>query len=104
MPIYHFTLRNDVADNEDLGYLAMTDDEALIFGRTIIRDLMRKRHQEYVGSAMDITEGKRSVGSLWPPLTMPDSVACLIELMVSPPALATPMTLVLSSVSSNRFC
>src|SRR6516164_1047462 len=29
--------------------------------------------------------------SFWPPSTMPNSDACLIELMVSPPALASPM-------------
>src|ERR1051325_746404 len=30
--------------------------------------------------------------SFWPPATMPNSDAALIELMVSPPALASPIT------------
>src|ERR1022692_581530 len=39
---------------------------------------------------------------LWPPLTMPNSDACLIELMVSPPALASPMTLALDGWACSR--
>src|SRR5215475_3635410 len=35
----------------------------------------------------------RRPASDWPPLTRPNSAACLIELMVSPPALARPITL-----------
>ena len=34
-----------------------------------------------------------SPASFWPPWVMPNSAACLIELMVSPPALASPITL-----------
>src|SRR5699024_10103206 len=40
--------------------------------------------------------------SFWPPLTMPNSAACLIELMVSPPALARPMTLALDDCACSR--
>src|SRR3974390_3678838 len=39
---------------------------------------------------------------LWPPLTMPNSAACLLELMVSPPALARPMTLAFEDCACNR--
>src|SRR4029079_552907 len=38
----------------------------------------------------------------WPPLTMPNSDACLIELMVSPPALARPTTLALDACACSR--
>ena len=39
---------------------------------------------------------------LWPALVMPNSDACLIELMVSPPALARPMTLALDACACSR--
>src|SRR5262252_11080926 len=39
---------------------------------------------------------------LCPPLTMPNSAACLIELMVSPPALARPITLAFDACACNR--
>src|SRR4051812_18564953 len=39
---------------------------------------------------------------LWPPLTMPNSDACLIELMVSPPALARPTTLAFDACACSR--
>jgi hypothetical protein len=35
MPSYHFVLCNSAGDNEDLGYVALTnDDEAIDFGAT----------------------------------------------------------------------
>jgi hypothetical protein len=37
------------------------DNEALTFGRTLIRELMRKRPEEYASAAMEINDGKRSV-------------------------------------------
>src|SRR5437763_17062956 len=37
-----------------------------------------------------------------PPLTMPNSAPALIELMVSPPALASPMTLALEVCACSR--
>src|SRR5262245_44637286 len=40
--------------------------------------------------------------SFCPPLTMPNSAACLIELMVSPPALARPTTLALDACACSR--
>jgi len=39
---------------------------------------------------------------LWPPLTMPNSAACLIELIVSPPALARPMICALEDWAWSR--
>src|ERR1700687_3953829 len=39
---------------------------------------------------------------LCPPLTMPNSAACLIELMVSPPALASPMILAFDACACSR--
>src|SRR5262245_47204615 len=44
----------------------------------------------------------RSAASFWPPETMPNSAACLTELMVSPPALASPMTLALEAWACSR--
>src|ERR1700755_2731293 len=40
--------------------------------------------------------------SFWPPLTMPNSAACLIELTVLPPALASPMTLAFDDCACSR--
>src|SRR5450756_2794863 len=37
-----------------------------------------------------------------PPLTMPNSAPCLIELMVSPPAFARPMILALDDCACSR--
>src|ERR1700719_714925 len=37
-----------------------------------------------------------------PPLTMPNSAPCLIELMVSPPALASPMTFAFDDCACSR--
>ena len=37
-----------------------------------------------------------------PPWTMPNSAACLIALMVSPPALASPMTLAFDACACSR--
>ncbi len=65
MHCYHFALRNDVGDREDLGYLAMNDDtEALDFGRDIIRDITQNHAPVYAGSVMEITAGRRLVGSI----------------------------------------
>ena len=41
---------------------------------------------------MHVGDEQQQRGQLWPPSTMPNSAACLIELMVSPPALARPIT------------
>ena len=43
-----------------------------------------------------------SAASFWPPLTMPNSAACLIELVVSPPALARPMILAFEACACSR--
>src|SRR5712671_7702862 len=37
-----------------------------------------------------------------PPLTIPNSAPCLIELMVSPPALASPMTFAFDDCACSR--
>lgn len=62
MRSYHFSLRNGAGDNENLGYLAMADDEeALSFGR---RDIMSEHAASYADSVIEITEGDRAVGSV----------------------------------------
>src|SRR5262245_3251492 len=44
----------------------------------------------------------RSPASFWPPETMPNSAACLMVLVVSPPALAMPMILALEACACSR--
>src|ERR1700757_3759898 len=53
-------------------------------------------------SAATSLANTRRPARLWPPLVMPNSAACLIELMVSPPALARPMTLARDACACNR--
>jgi hypothetical protein len=65
MRSYHFSLRNGAGDNENLGYLAMADDEeALSFGRSVIRDIMSEHAASYADSVIEITEGDRAVRSV----------------------------------------
>jgi hypothetical protein len=40
--------------------------------------------------------------SFWPPATMPNSAACLIALVVSPPALARPMIFAFECCACSR--
>jgi len=40
--------------------------------------------------------------SFWPPCKMPNSEACLMELMVSPPAFASPMILAPDAFACSR--
>src|ERR1700761_9056461 len=44
----------------------------------------------------------RSPANFCPPRTMPNSAPCLIELMVSPPALARPMILAFDDCACSR--
>src|SRR5713226_744528 len=53
-------------------------------------------------SALMSLANTRRPARLCPPLTMPNSAACLIELMVSPPALARPMTCALEDWACSR--
>src|SRR6187455_3679685 len=53
-------------------------------------------------SALTSEANTRRPASDWPPLTMPNSAACLIELMVSPPALARPTILALDDCACSR--
>src|SRR5260370_7025053 len=43
-----------------------------------------------------------SAASFWPPATMPNSDACLIALVVSPPALASPTTFAFEDCACSR--
>ena len=62
---YHFSIRNLVSQNEELGFIEMTnDEEALAFARAVIRDVMKEPGGQYSGSVLDIVVGNRSVGSL----------------------------------------
>ena len=65
MLTYRFVLRNDGGRRvEGLGSMGLTgDDEALAFGKRVIRDLMLG-DQRFAGWMMDITAGERPVGSI----------------------------------------
>src|ERR1700678_1012087 len=52
-------------------------------------------------AATSLTKTSRPA-RLWPPLMIPNSPACLIELMVSPPALARPITLALDALACSK--
>jgi hypothetical protein len=43
-----------------------------------------------------------SAASFWPPEVMPNSAACLIDVVVSAPALARPMTLAFEACACSR--
>src|SRR4030095_521234 len=53
-------------------------------------------------SALTSLANTRRPDRLCPPLVMPNSAAALIELMVSPPALARPMTLAFEVCACSR--
>src|SRR5690242_7486614 len=53
-------------------------------------------------SAATSLANTRRPAIFWPALTMPNSAACLIELMVSPPALARPTTLAFDDCACSR--
>src|ERR1700730_5467347 len=59
--------------------------------------------RQWQGDAVRIGDAHtKSPASFCPPLTMPNSAACLIELTVSPPALARPMICALDPCACNR--
>lgn len=65
MRIYHFALRNNVGDDEDLGCLQMSDDnEAIAFGANVVREITAEPAPMYSGSNIKITAGTRSVASI----------------------------------------
>ena len=52
---------------------------------------------------LSISVTKASSGeTFWPPFIKPNSAACLIALMVSPPALARPITLAFEACACSR--
>src|SRR5258708_29000802 len=53
-------------------------------------------------SALTSLANTRRPAIFCPPLTMPNSAACLIELIVSPPALARPITLAFDDSAGRR--
>src|SRR6476646_11436151 len=53
-------------------------------------------------SAFTSLANTSSPANFCPPLTMPNSAPCLIELMVSPPALARPMTFAFEDCACSR--
>jgi hypothetical protein len=62
---YRFSLHYSDAASENLGGVALhDDDEALAFGKQMIRDLMHEDAEQYVGCTVNITEGERVVGGI----------------------------------------
>lgn len=62
---YHFSIRNLVSQNEELGFIEMTNDQdAMAFARAVIRDVMKESGGQYSGSVLDIVMRNRPVGSL----------------------------------------
>src|SRR5215510_5016758 len=53
-------------------------------------------------SALTSLANTRRPANFWPPLTMPNSAPALIELMVSPPALASPITFAFDVCACSR--
>jgi hypothetical protein len=66
MLAYRFVVRNsDTAEIENLGSMQLAnDDEALAFGKRMIRDLIRERAEQYAGWTVDVAEDDRAVGSI----------------------------------------
>ena len=65
MQNYRFTMRNSRTGNEDLGDIALTDDnDACDFARRIIAELMKLYAAEYADAAIGIMQGKRIVASI----------------------------------------
>ena len=53
MPSYRFSFRDRYGDcREEVGRLALSDDEALTFGEAIIRDLQGGHAMPYAGWTM----------------------------------------------------
>jgi hypothetical protein len=62
---YHFSMRDNRTESENLGSHTFGDDaEALAFGGSVIRDLMYGEDKRYADWIMDIGEGERTVGSI----------------------------------------
>ena len=65
MTAYHFTIHDDGTGVEDLGTMSLEDDnQARAFAARVIADLMHRAPTEYSRRTLDITEGKRAVGSI----------------------------------------
>lgn len=65
MTIYHFAVRNDAGDKEDLGNIDLVNDkDANTFAASVIEDLTYEYAPQYSGSVMEITDQKRIVARL----------------------------------------
>ena len=65
MPIYDFALRHDAEESENLGAMALADDdEAVDFGRETIGLIMQGDVSEYAAAVMQINEGDRAVAQI----------------------------------------
>ncbi len=65
MPVYDFALRNDAEESENLGAMALADDdEAIDFGRETIGLIMKGDASEYAAAVMEINEGDRAVAQI----------------------------------------
>ena len=73
MLVYSFIVHNnDASEIEKLGGMALANDgDALVFGRHIIRDLMREGAGPYAGWTMEVAQDARDVAEI-PFDTCPD--------------------------------
>jgi hypothetical protein len=86
--VFHYSIWDkDGCHREDTGSVALTDnDEALNFGRAVVRDLMRGNIATYAGWTVNVVQGKRTIGKIC-------LVACDRTKLSRPVPQLTPSTL-----------
>jgi hypothetical protein len=69
MSVYRFVLQQN-GQLEELGTIPLPDDnEAIAFGKTVVREMVENDPAPYAGAIMDVIEGERAVGSIRPSKT-----------------------------------
>jgi hypothetical protein len=67
MSVYHFVLRSPAGQRDDLGFMPLFDDRAAVaFGEAMVREMAQEHPAPLAGSVIEVTEGKRAVGSVEP--------------------------------------
>ena len=67
MNIYRFFMHNPGGQVEELGFMPLLDDsEAVAFGETMVRDLVRENSSPYADSVVEVSEGGRTVSNIRP--------------------------------------
>jgi hypothetical protein len=66
MSIYRFVFRVPGAPVEELGALSLRDDrEAIAFGRSVVRDMVKGATPQQV-AVMEVIDGERTIGRIGP--------------------------------------